>query len=124
MVHRASLKLISSQVALVSSLLRTMVSNSSLAAALTEEAVPMRSMYWYINAISSGPKARSRGSNLAMLAGRTRSAGFSTFWPRSIAHRNTCITISRECTAVAGAPRSTIASVSARRSSWLISTSF
>lgn len=48
---------------------------ASLSAALTDEAVPIRSMHWYISAILSGPKARSRSSNLEILAGRTRSAG-------------------------------------------------
>ncbi len=86
-VQSAALKLISLQVALVSSLLRTMVSNSSLAAARIDGVVPMRSMHWYIRPISSGVSARSRGSNLAMLVGRTNSAGFSTFWPRSMAQR-------------------------------------
>ena len=123
-VQSASVKLISLHVALVSSLLRTIVSNSNLAAARIEGVVPMRSMYWYIKPISSGVSARSRGSNFAIVDGRTRSAGFSTFWPRSIAQRKTCITISRQSTAVAGAPRSTIASVSARKSSWVISVSF
>src|SRR5690625_2166361 len=48
-VHNASLKLISLQVALVSSLLRTIVSNNSLAAARFVGLVPTRSMYWYIS---------------------------------------------------------------------------
>lgn len=78
-VQSASVKLISLHVALVSSLLRTIVSNSSLAAARMEGVVPMRSMYWYIKPISSGVSAQSRGSNLAMVVGRTKSAGFSTF---------------------------------------------
>ncbi|KAG1217751.1 hypothetical protein G6F68_021701 [Rhizopus microsporus] len=72
-----------------------MVSKSSLAAARFVGLVPTRSMYWYINPISSGVNARSRGSNRAMLVGRTSSAGFSTFCPRSVAQRNTSITISR-----------------------------
>jgi hypothetical protein len=78
-VHNASLKLISFQVALVSSLLRTIVNSKSLTAALIDGVVPTRSMYRYIRPISIGVNALSRGSNFAMLAGRTRSAGFSTF---------------------------------------------
>ena len=123
-VQSASVKLISFHVALVSSLLRTIVSNSSLAAARIEGVVPIRSMYWYIKPISSGVSARSRGSNLAIVDGRTKSAGFSTFCPRSIAQRKTCIIISRQSTAVDGLPCSTMASVSARKSSWVISISF
>ena len=41
----------------------------------------------YISRISAGDKVRSSGSNLAMLVGLTRSVGFSTFYPRSMAQR-------------------------------------
>src|SRR5690625_464464 len=52
-VHNASLKLISLQVALVSSLLSTIVSNNSFAAARFVGLVPTSSMYWYISPLTS-----------------------------------------------------------------------
>src|SRR5205823_480824 len=53
---------------------------------------------------SSSLRARSRGLKRAMELGRTSSPGLATFFPRSCAYRNTSITMSRACTAVAGAP--------------------
>lgn len=74
-VHSASLKLILLHVALVSSLLRTIVSSRSLATARTDVAVPVRSMYRYISAIWSGVNARSRCSKFAKLADLIRPEG-------------------------------------------------
>lgn len=51
--------------------------------------------YWYMILISSGVRVRSVGPNLAMLASLTRSAGFSTFWPRSVAQRYTVYNLTR-----------------------------
>lgn len=87
MFHRASLKLILLHLALVNSLLRTIVNRSSFTVARVDGDVLTRSRHWYIRPISSGVRARSRGTTFAILGGRTSSAEFLTFCLHSMAHR-------------------------------------
>mgnify|MGYP000202978960 CR=1 FL=1 len=55
--------------------------------------------------ISDGDSARSLATKVAIDEGPTSSAGFGDLSPCSAAKPNTCLTMSRTCTAVAGAPR-------------------
>jgi hypothetical protein len=65
--------------------------------------------------------ALSFGTNVAIEAGPTSSAGFATFSPWRVAKAYICLTISRTWMAVAGAPRSFTLLHTARRSSGVIS---